>query len=125
MADSGSPRGPFCYARLMDWHPERDLEIVAGTPPGGGLDRTARAVALAIEANGIVEVGVRVVNVPGDGSRKAWAYMDTRRGDPHVVSISHPNMTTDRLLGIAQFDLDSYTPIATLYNEYIAFVVRA
>jgi putative tricarboxylic transport membrane protein len=51
--------------------------------------------------------------------------MDTRAGDPHVVSISHPNLTTDRLVGIASFDYTAYTPIAILYTEYIAFVVRA
>lgn len=109
----------------MDWHTERDLEIVAGTPAGGGLDRTARALAKAIDAHKLVDVAVRVVNVPGDGSRKAWGYMDAHRGDPHVVSISHPNMTTDRLLGLARFDLKSYTPISILYNEYIAFAARA
>ena len=107
------------------WHPERAIEIVAGTPPGGGLDRTARALASAIDAHRLLDVPVSVKNVPGDGARKAWAYMDTRPGDPHVVSISHPNLTTDRLVGIASFDYTAYTPIAILYTEYIAFVVRA
>ena len=106
------------------WRPESEIEIVAGTPPGGGLDRTARALAGVIDASGLVDVPVRVRNVPGDGARKAWAYMDTRAGDPHVVSISHPNLTTDRLLGLARFDHGSYTPLAVLYTEYIAFVAR-
>lgn len=109
----------------MDWHPQRDLEIVAGTPPGGGLDRTARALLHAIEAHRLIDVGVRVTNVPGDGARKAWAYMDGHRADPHVVSISHPNLTTDHLVGIASFDHRSYTPVAVLYTEYIAFVTRS
>lgn len=40
-----------CYAGSMHtaWRPGRGLEIVAGTPPGGGLDRTARALARTIE----------------------------------------------------------------------------
>ncbi len=109
---------------VATWNPQSDIEIVAGTPPGGGLDRTARALAQVIEEHALASVPVRVTNVPGDGSRKAWAYMDARRGDPHVVSVSHPNLTTDALLGITSFDLETYTPIAMLYTEYIAFVTR-
>lgn len=109
----------------MDWTPTKPLEIVAGTPPGGGLDRTARALLKTLEAANLLSVPAHVRNVPGDGARKAWAYMDERRGDPHVVSISHPNLTTDRLVGAATFDHRAYTPIAILYTEYIAFAVRA
>ena len=107
------------------WEPRQPIEIVAGTPPGGGLDRTARALLKSIEAAKLLSVPAHVRNVPGDGARKAWAYMDERRGDPHVVSISHPNLTTDRLVGTATFDHRNYTPIAILYTEYIAFAVRA
>jgi putative tricarboxylic transport membrane protein len=106
------------------WTPDAPLEIVAGTPPGGGLDRTARAILKTIEAEHLLDVQIEVKNVPGDGARKAWTYMDERRGDPHVVSISHPNLTTDKLVGIASFDHRAYTPIAVLYTEYIAFAVR-
>ena len=42
-----------------------------------------------------------------------------------MLSISSPNMTTDNLTGKTSFDHDAYTPLATLYNEYIAFVARA
>jgi putative tricarboxylic transport membrane protein len=105
--------------------PINAIEIVAGTPPGGGLDRTARALAKALVEARAFDMAVAVRNVPGDGARKAWAYMDEHRGDPNVVSISHPNLTSDRLLGLASFDHSGYTPIATLYTEYIAFAVRA
>jgi putative tricarboxylic transport membrane protein len=108
------------------WHPEREIEIVAGTPPGGGLDRAARALANAIETNGLLDVPLRVNNVPGDGARKCWAYLDGRAGDPHVVSVSSVNLTTDHLLGAAPFYHErAFTPLAILYTEYIAFVVRS
>lgn len=111
---------------LTTWHPERELEIVAGTPPGGGLDRAARALAKAIEANRLSDRPVRVNNVPGDGARKCWAYLAGRAGDPHVVSVSSVNLTTDRLLGAAPFYHEhAFTPLAILYTEYIAFVVRS
>lgn len=108
------------------WAPEGPLTLAAGTPPGGGLDRVARALEQAIAAAEAVEVPVAVENVPGDGARKVWIeFMDRHPGDGHVVSISSPNLTTDYLAGLAGFDHGRYTPIATLVTEYIAFAVRA
>ena len=86
------------------WRPQREVEILTGTPPGGGLDRTARTLAAALEA------GAKVVNIPGDGARKVWASVDARAGDAHVLCISSPNLTTDYLTGVAAFNHDSYTP---------------
>jgi len=108
------------------WRPQREIEIVAGTPPGGGLDRAARALLMAIESTRLLEVPARVNNVPGDGARKCWAYLAQRERDPHVVAISSANLTTDFLLGAAQYDHDrDFTPLAILYTEYIAFVARS
>jgi putative tricarboxylic transport membrane protein len=109
----------------MSWRPERAIEIVAGTPPGGGLDRSARALAKAIEANALVEVPVKVVNVGGDGGRKAWAHMERYAGDGHVIAISSPNMAADYLMGVTKSDPERFPPLAILYSEYIAFVVRS
>ena len=107
------------------WAPERAVTIAAGTPPGGGLDRVARALAEVIAEARLLDVPVDVLNVPGDGARRVWAHVDRHPGDAHLVSISSPNLTTDRLVGLATFDLSRYVPIATLVTEYIAFAVRA
>ena len=101
------------------------MQIVAGTPPGGGLDRVARALAKAIGEAHLLDVPVEVVNVPGDGARRAWTQVvDKHAGDAHVVAISSPNLVTDFLVGLANFEHGKYTPIATLVTEYIAFAVR-
>jgi len=109
----------------MAWKPQRQIEIIAGTPPGGGLDRTARALLAAIAANRLVDVPVEVVNVGGDGGRKAWAHIERYRGNGHVVGISSPNMAADYLTGVTKSDPARFAPLAILYSEYIAFVVRA
>jgi putative tricarboxylic transport membrane protein len=109
----------------LTWKPERALELVAGTPPGGGLDRSARALARAIAANRLADVPVTVVNVGGDGGRRAWAHIDRFPGDGHVAGISSPNMTADFLMGVTTSDPARFSPLAILYTEYIAFVVRA
>jgi putative tricarboxylic transport membrane protein len=109
----------------MAWKPERPVEIVAGTPPGGGLDRSARALQNAIVANGLLDVPVRVVNVGGEGGRRAWRHIEGFPGDGHVIGISSPNMLADYLMGVTASDPARFAPLAILYSEYIAFVVRA
>jgi putative tricarboxylic transport membrane protein len=109
----------------MSWKPDRAVEIVAGTPPGGGLDRSARALLKAIEAESLLAVPAQVVNVAGDGGRKAWAYIDRHAGNAHVLGISSPNMAADYLMGVTTSDPDRFAPLAILYSEYIAFAVRS
>lgn len=108
-----------------EWRPRRALEIVAGTPRGAGLDRTARALARAIEASVRIDVPVTVSNMPGDASRRIWSYLDQHAGDAHIVVVTSPNVTTDYLTGFSPFDHDAYTPLATLHSEYLAIVARA
>src|SRR5262249_30410020 len=108
------------------WKPDRPVRIVAGTPPGGGLDRVARATARAIEEGSLIDVPVEIVNIPGGGARRAWThYIDNYATDGHIVGISSPNLTTDYLVGAASFEHSKYVPIATLVTEYIAFAVRS
>jgi len=108
------------------WKPARAVRIVAGTPPGGGLDRVARAIAKALGQGSLIDVPVEIVNVPGGGARRAWThYIDNHPGDAHVLGISSPNLTTDYLVGAATFEHSKYVPIATLVTEYIAFAVRS
>jgi putative tricarboxylic transport membrane protein len=108
------------------WRPEREVEIVAGTPPGGGLDRCARALLQALEANRILDVPARVTNMPGEGGRGAWIHLDRHRGDPHILCVSSINLTTDNLLGESPFRHEvAFTPLALLYNEPLAFLARS
>jgi putative tricarboxylic transport membrane protein len=106
------------------WRPQRDIEIVAGTSLGGGLDRVARALATAMAEQPIVDAATKVVNIPGDGARRAWTYIDQHPGDAHVIAISSPNLASDYLTGVAGFDHSRYSPVAILLTEYIAFAVN-
>ncbi len=109
----------------LGWKPQRDLEIIASTPPGGGTDRAARSLLKAIEATHLLEVPAKVVNIPGDGGRKAWMHIASRSGDPHVLGINTPNNVTDVLTGLVQEEQIQSKPVAILYNEYIGFVCRS
>lgn len=73
----------------------------------------------------LVAVPMRLTNIPGNGGGNAWHAVSQRAGDAHVLSVSSAPLISNRLLGVSNFDHDTLTPIATLYTEYLAFVVRS
>lgn len=107
------------------WRPQRAIELVAGTPPGGGQDRPARALIAALETSGQIDVPLTLTNIPGRGGGNAWDYLAQHPGDPHVLAINSPPIITNRILGISTFDDTALTPLANLYTECIAFLVNA
>jgi putative tricarboxylic transport membrane protein len=109
----------------LGWKPKKEVEIIAGTPPGGGTDRSARALLSAIEANNLIEMPAKVINIAGDGGRKAWRHIAGRTGDANLIGINSPNNATDILTGIVSEEQIRNVPIAILYTEYIAFISRA
>lgn len=107
------------------WRPIHEIELVAGTPAGGGQDRPARALIRVLQSRSLIDVPIRLTNIPGKGGGNGWDYLRRHAGDPHVLAINSPTIVTNRLLGVADFDHAALTPLASLYTEYIAFVVRA
>jgi putative tricarboxylic transport membrane protein len=73
----------------------------------------------------LVDVPMRLTNIPGKGGGKAWDTLRARAGDPHVLSISAPPLMSNRILGVSDFDHSALSPLANLYTEYLAFIVPA
>ena len=106
------------------WKPQSEIQLIAGTPVGGGQDRPARVLMKVLADHGLVDAPMQVLNVVGKGGGKAWDYLIERPANPHVLAISSPPLITNRLAGIDNYDHAQLTPIANLYAEYVAFVVR-
>lgn len=107
------------------WRPHTEVELIVGTPPGGGQDRPARALMRVLQSRALIDVPMRLTNIPGKGGGNAWDALRQRAGDPHVLSISSAPLLTNKLLGVSDFDHAALAPIATLYTEYLAFVARS
>jgi putative tricarboxylic transport membrane protein len=110
--------------RAVSWRPQRPIELVAGTPPGGGQDRPARVLVEVIERLHLLEYPVHVVNMPGKGGGAAWDHLREYPGDAHRLAINSPPLLTNRLTGVSDYDHRQLTPIATLYTEYVGFFVQ-
>ena len=106
------------------WCPDSEVELIVGTPPGGGQDRPARALMRVLQEDRLVDAPMRLTNIPGKGGGNAWDAVRARARDAHVLSISSAPLITNRLLGVTDYDHGGMTPVAMLYTEYLAFVAR-
>lgn len=114
-----------CLAQAGAWKPSKNVEIIVGVGPGGGVDRTARMVQKIIQDKRLLEVTATVVNKPGGGTTIAQAYLNQHAGDAHYFEISAASLLTNHIIGRSPHSFNDFTPIAMLYDEYIGFAVNA
>ena len=107
-----------------NWRPSKVVTIIVGTAPGGALDVTARQVQKILQDDHLVKPAVTVLNKPGAGSAIAWTYLNEHAGQGNYISISAPNVITNKVVGSNPLNYKDITPLATLFSEYIAFSVR-
>lgn len=107
------------------WLPQKNVEIVVGSAPGGSNDKTARTVERIIVLNKLVPTSVTVVNKPGGGSNIAFTYVNQHAADPHYLMVGTPSLLTNHVTGLSKLNYTDYTPIASLFSDYIVFAVNA
>jgi putative tricarboxylic transport membrane protein len=110
---------------VTGWAPTQEIELVAGTPPGGGQDRPARALIEVMNTHKLLPQPVKLTNIAGRGGGNAWDYLRKNHGNPHVLAINSPTIISNKLLGVSPSDYSDLTPLANLYTEYPIFIVRA
>ncbi|MDP1673318.1 MAG: tripartite tricarboxylate transporter substrate-binding protein, partial [Burkholderiales bacterium] len=108
----------------QSWSPSRNVEIVVGSAPGGSNDRTARTVERAIVEGKLIPVSLTVVNRPGGGSTIAFNYVNQKKGDPHTLLIGTTALLTNHIVGTSQLSYMDFTPVASLFNDYVVFAVN-
>lgn len=106
------------------WKPERAVEIVVPTTPGGAIDGAARTIQKIAQGNKLVSVPLVVLNKPGGGQTIAMNYLDQKAGDAHLFIVSTMSVMTNHILGRAKTNYTDYTPLAVLYGEPMTLVVR-
>ncbi|MCW5605115.1 MAG: tripartite tricarboxylate transporter substrate binding protein [Burkholderiales bacterium] len=107
------------------WSPQKNVEIVVGSAPGGSNDKTARTVERILNANKLVSAPLTVVNRPGGGSTIAFNYVSQHAGDPHYLLIGTTALLSNHIVGTSKLSYADFTPIASLFNDYVAFIVNA
>ena len=105
--------------------PQKNVEIVVTSAPGGSNDKTARTVERILTAHKLVSTSLTVVNKPGGGGRLAFAYVDQHAGDPHYLLIGTTGLLTGHIMGTNKMSYADFTPVASLFNDYVVFTVNA
>jgi putative tricarboxylic transport membrane protein len=110
-------------AAHAEWKPEKPVEIVVGSAPGGGNDKSARAIQKVLTQDKIAESVV--LNKVGAGGGIAYSYV-SEKTDPHFIGISQGGIFSNQISGRSQLDpLKDVTPLSYLGNEAVAIAVRA
>lgn len=110
-------------AAAGSWRPEKAVELIAANAPGGGADRILRIMAKVLQEFRHVDVPVTVVNKPGGGGSLAYTYLNQHAGDGHYLVLSSKNVLSNNIAGVGP-SYTEFTPVAILFNEYIAVAVR-
>ena len=112
-------------AAAQGWSPQRNVEIVVTSAPGGSNDRTARQVEKAIAENRLLGVTLSIVNRPGGNGNIAYTYVNQHAGDAHYLLIGTPTLLTNHITGQGGLYYNDFTPVASLFNDYTVFAVNA
>lgn len=107
------------------WSPQKNVEIVVGSAPGGSNDKTARTVERILAGNRLVSNTLTVVNKPGGGGSIAFTYVNQHAGDAHYLLIGTTALLSNHIVGSSKLSYTDFAPIASLFNDYVVFAVNA
>ena len=104
------------------WRPEKNVEIIVPTAPGGGNDKTARILQKIWQEAGLQTT---VANRTGGGGAVAYSYLAQRTADPHYLAIAQAGLFTNNITGKSAIQYTDFTVLANLGIEPSAIAVRA
>ena len=107
------------------WSPTKNVEIVVGSAPGGSNDRTGRSVEKLLNELKLVPTTLSVVNKPGGGGNIMFSYINQHAGDAHYLMVGTTAMVSNHIVGSSKISYLDFTPIASLFNDYVVFAVNA
>lgn len=106
------------------WKPERPVDFIVQASAGGGSDLFARTMASIMTKDKIVGVPINVVNKPGGSGAVAYSYVNTKRGDPHVIATATSSYLTTPIQGHSPVSYKNFINVAVLCVEDYVAVVR-
>jgi len=106
-------------AVLAQWEPERPIEFVIQTPPGGGSDIYTRLWLGIIDEKNLSPVPVTPVNMPGGAGAVALTYLYQQDGDPHYLTPTLNSIVTTPLQQTipVMYPSQDLTPVAQMVTD--------
>ncbi len=107
------------------WRPEKQVEIVLPTAPGGGNDTVARLMQKMLQDQKLVTTPILVVNKAGGNQTVSVAYHAQHRADPHYLLLATSSFFTNHIQGLMQHHPRDFPALALAFVDYSAFMVAA
>jgi putative tricarboxylic transport membrane protein len=107
------------------WRPEKPVEIVLPTSPGGGNDTVARLMQKMLQDQKAVTTPILVVNKAGGNQTVSVAYHAQHRADPHYLLFATSTLFTNQIQGLTQHNYRDFPALALAFVDYSAFMVPA
>jgi len=106
------------------WKPDKPVEVVVGTSPGGPQDRTGRLIQKILQEQKLVPTPVNVVNKAGGGGVIGLTYLSQHPGDGHYLMVNSITLFTNHVTGRSTLAYTDFTPLAVVGVEYVGVAVR-
>lgn len=106
-------------------YPEKPIEFITHSAPGGGSDVFARRVADMIGKEKLIPVPLVVINKSGGGGAVAVAYVASKKNDPNMIFATTTSIYSTIARREVNVTLNDFKPICALIQDPSVFVVRA
>lgn len=104
-------------------YPERPVEMIIAYSAGGGTDIAARTLVPYLEDH--LGTGITVINRPGAGGEVGFTALANAKPDGYTIGfINTPNVITIPIERDTRYELDDFTPIASVVDDPAGFNVH-
>lgn len=107
------------------WRPDKAVEIVLPTAPGGGNDTVARLMQKMLQDQKSVATPINVINKAGGNQAVSVAYHAQHRGDAHNLLLATSTIFTNHIQGLSPHSYRDFPALALAFVDYSAFMVPA
>jgi putative tricarboxylic transport membrane protein len=107
------------------WRPEKAVEIIVPTAPGGINDQITRLMQKVLQEEKLLTVPVVIMNKAGGNQSLAVVYLTQKAPDPHYLLYATATVFTNQLAGLTPLGYTDLTPLACLVVDYSVITVAA
>ena len=106
----------------QSWKPEKTVEIVVSSAPGGSNDQVARMIQKIAQEQKLFQCRSRC-STSLAGTRLSPAPISTSFREMRIILIiGNPTLIANTITGLQQFT--DFTPVVLMINEFTAFTMR-
>lgn len=106
-----------------DFSIDGSADLIVPFSTGGGVDAAGRTVASILTDEGIVSHDIRVENREGGSGLVGMTYIVSQKGAEDTLMVTGAHIVSTPLLQETDIAYSDFTPLATLYADYVYFFV--